>query len=181
MTYGADPIYDDRLEITSPGSKVDGPLPRDIDVTAITSQRRNPIIADLFQRLGYMERRGSGLRTIREETAFCANYRDEFCPVFLDDGHNFTVVLKNMNYVDPVTDQVTNQVTDQVTDQVRRVLVALEEETLSAVELMKKLGLSHRPTFKANYIDPALDLGLIERTVPDKPNSRLQKYRRKRP
>lgn len=44
---------------------------------------------------------------------------------------------------------------------------------------MKKLGLSHRPTFRQNYLQPALDAGLIERTLPDKPNSRLQKYRRR--
>jgi hypothetical protein len=42
---------------------------------------------------------------------------------------------------------------------------------------MKRLKLSHRPTFRANYLNPALSAGLIERTIPDKPNSRLQKYR----
>lgn len=50
---------------------------------------------------------------------------------------------------------------------------------VSALECMKKLGLSHRPTFRQNYLQPALDAGLIERTLPDKPNSRLQKYRRR--
>lgn len=44
---------------------------------------------------------------------------------------------------------------------------------------MKKLDLSHRPTFRQNDLQPALDAGLIERTLPDKPNSRLQKYRRR--
>jgi len=38
-------------------------------------------------------------------------------------------------------------------------------------------GLSHRPTFRQNYLHPALAAGLIERTLPDAPNSRLQKYR----
>lgn len=42
---------------------------------------------------------------------------------------------------------------------------------------MKKLGLNHRPTFRKNYLQPALDGGLIERTLPDKPNSSLQRYR----
>jgi hypothetical protein len=42
---------------------------------------------------------------------------------------------------------------------------------------MKKLGLTHRPTFRKNYLQPAMDAGLIERTLPDKPNSSLQKYR----
>jgi hypothetical protein len=43
---------------------------------------------------------------------------------------------------------------------------------------MKKLGLSHRPTFRQNDLQPALAAGLIDRMLPDKPNSRLQKYRR---
>jgi len=42
---------------------------------------------------------------------------------------------------------------------------------------MKALKLSRRPTFRANYLGPALEVGLIERTISDKPNSRLQKYR----
>tara|TARA_B110000879_G_scaffold194061_1_gene261490 strand:- start:1115 stop:1249 length:135 start_codon:yes stop_codon:yes gene_type:complete len=42
---------------------------------------------------------------------------------------------------------------------------------------MQKLNLSHRPTFRKNYLNPALTAQLIERTIPDKPNSRLQKYR----
>lgn len=54
----------------------------------------------------------------------------------------------------------------------------LGEDTLSAAELMQRLGLSHRPTFRRNYLNPALEQELIERTIPDKPNSRHQKYRK---
>ena len=53
-------------------------------------------------------------------------------------------------------------------------------QTLSAAELMKRLGLSHRPTFRKNYLKPALEAGIIERTIPDKPSSRNQKYRKVR-
>ncbi len=46
---------------------------------------------------------------------------------------------------------------------------------------MKAMGFSERSTFGKNYLRPALEAGAIERTIPDKPKSRLQKYRRARP
>lgn len=86
--------------------------------------------------------------------------------------------LKDTTVVGRSTDQDSDQVTDQ-DDTIKRLLAVLGEEELSAAELMKRLGLSHRPTFRKNYLTPALEKGLIERTIPDKPNSKNQKYRRK--
>jgi len=71
----------------------------------------------------------------------------------------------------------TDQVSDQVSDQVKNLLSAMNGGEQKALELMKILGLSHRPTFRKNYLNPALNAGLIEMTIPDKPNSNLQKYR----
>lgn len=71
----------------------------------------------------------------------------------------------------------TDPVADPVTDQVAALLRILKSDPLSATDGMTRLKLSHRPTFRANYLNPALAAGLIERTVPDKPNSRPQKYR----
>lgn len=73
----------------------------------------------------------------------------------------------------------TDQVNDQDKSPVTQLLSALGTETLSAVELMARLGLSHRPTFRKNYLNPALERNLIERTIPDKPTSRNQKYRKR--
>ena len=70
-----------------------------------------------------------------------------------------------------------DQVGDPLTDQVKSLLRVLKNKPLSASECMARLKLSHRPTFRANYLHPALEQGLIERTIPGKPNSRLQKYR----
>ena len=44
-------------------------------------------------------------------------------------------------------------------------------------EIQDKLGLSHRENFRSNYLKPALEQGFIEMTIPEKPNSSLQKYR----
>jgi len=67
----------------------------------------------------------------------------------------------------------------QVSDQVKKLLGVLGKKTLPAAELMVLLGLKHRPTFRKNYLHPALEQGLIEMTLPDVPNSRNQRYRRK--
>lgn len=60
----------------------------------------------------------------------------------------------------------------------QKLLDVLGDEELSATEMMERLGLSHRPTFRKNYLMPALEQGLVERTIPEKPSSRNQRYRR---
>lgn len=71
-----------------------------------------------------------------------------------------------------------NLFSETTTDKVNKLLYVLSDETLSASELMARLHLKHRPTFRNNYLKPALAKGLIEMTVPDKPNSKNQKYRK---
>lgn len=55
-------MFDDRLEITSPGGMIDGSLIQNLDITKVPSIRRNRVISDVFNRLHFMERRGSGAR-----------------------------------------------------------------------------------------------------------------------
>lgn len=71
----------------------------------------------------------------------------------------------------------TDQVSDQVSDQVKLLFKALGNGELGSSELMKALGLSHRPTFRANYLNPALENGWLERTQTDSPRSPTQRYR----
>lgn len=62
---------------------------------------------------------------------------------------------------------------------VERLLSVLGNKELSAAEIMELLGLIHRPTFRKNYLNPALKPGKVEMTILDKPRSRNQKYRKK--
>ena len=91
-------IYDDRLEIYSPGGMYDGTFVQDLDPLNVSSTRRNPIIADVFARMDLMERRGSGLRKIIEAYEAEENYKEELRPVFKSTESSFTTILKNLNY-----------------------------------------------------------------------------------
>jgi len=70
----------------------------------------------------------------------------------------------------------TPQVTPQLTPQVRKLLTTLKG-SMSRDELQGALGLKDRKSFRERYLLPALEESLIEMTIPDKPNSRLQGYR----
>lgn len=91
-------IYDDRLEIYSPGGMYDGTFIQDINPLNVSSIRRNPIIADVFARMDLMERRGSGLRKIIEAYEAEKNYKEELKPEFKSTESSFTTILKNLNY-----------------------------------------------------------------------------------
>ncbi len=63
---------------------------------------------------------------------------------------------------------------------VSRLLSAMEYDTeYSANELLALLGLKSKETLRHNYIDPAIESGFIDMTLPDKPTSRNQRYRKK--
>lgn len=88
------------------------------------------------------------------------------------------IIRDSLNEV-AVVGRSTDQDSDQDKNQIDRIISVIGEDTLSAAEIMARLGLSHRPTFRKNYLNSALEQNLIERTIPDKPNSRNQKYRKK--
>ena len=79
------------------------------------------------------------------------------------------------------TPQVTPQVTPQgtphdIVPQVKELLTILEYE-MTRQEIQTKLKLYDRKHLRISYLNPSLELSLIEMTLPDKPNSSLQKYR----
>lgn len=90
-------IYDDRIEITSPGGMYSGKAVPHIVNDIVESKRRNPVIADLFHRLKLMNRRGSGLANITNRTNRL--FGDGANHVFYrSDDEFFLVRIDNANF-----------------------------------------------------------------------------------
>ena len=182
----------------SPGS-----LPKGVTLTDLghKSLRRNPLVADLLHRIDFIEKAGTGIRRIRDgakavdcpEPEFKADsfvtvtFRPnpevrqaaggELAPIPEVTGEATGEVAGEVT--DQVAGQVTEQVAGQVTEQVAgqvRLLQALSGE-MSRQSLQEALGLKHRNHFNQIYLIPALEAGLIEMTIPDKPRSSKQRYR----
>lgn len=91
-------MFDDRLEIFSPGGMYDGSRVQDRDLMNIPSRRRNPVIADIFNRLNYMDRRGSGFKKILDDYKKQPLYDDSLEPKIYSNANDFILILKNLNY-----------------------------------------------------------------------------------
>ena len=91
-------IYDDRVELVSPGAMLDGTQIQDRDIYKVPSMRRNPVIADMFTQLDYMEKRGSGLRKMRELTEKLPNFMPGKEPQYQTEAISFYTTFYNLNW-----------------------------------------------------------------------------------
>lgn len=82
----------------------------------------------------------------------------------------------NKSYKNEAMDEsVTVKATSSFTN---KLLEVMGDEVLSTNEIMLRLGMTHKPTFRKNYLNPAIELGLVEMTLPGKPRSRHQRYKK---
>ena len=240
-------MYDDRLEIVSPGGMYNGAMIQDCDINELPSSRRNPVLADLFHRMRYMERRGSGLRRICNETQKLPGYTDDMCPVFRSSYNTFYVILKNVNYGQtenafpqaemlesegtklkctksdkepnqkglsqkglsqkapsqkassqkglsqkapsqkglsqkgPSQDSVGVQSSkstkiEQRVQSINSLIISFCDIERTKQEIANQCGYSNITKFTNRYIKPLIESGQLRMTIPEKPNSRLQKY-----
>lgn len=169
-------IYDDRIEISNPGGLPKGLTQAEFGTRSI---RRNALIADLLQRISFIEKAGTGIRRMRAEA------KKTGCPepTFEANGF-FTVTFRPRTpqvtpHVTPQVDQVPHKYrasTAQVTAQVAALLKAAREPcTREALQAATKI--KHRQHFLKAILKPVLLAGWIEMTIPDKPRSSKQKYR----
>ena len=131
-------IYDDRMEIYSPGGMYDGTFVQNVDTYNVSSSRRNPVLADLFARMDLMERRGSGLRKIIEAYESCENYKIELKPEFRSTESAFFTVLKNLNY-----DTQNNTQKLKPKDRQEKIIhIIKDKKNITALELSDILSVS---------------------------------------
>lgn len=104
-------MYDNRLEITSPGGMIDGSNIQNRDISKISSMRRNRVISDIFSRLHFMDRRGSGLIRIVNSYEEC-----ETKPSFTSDALSFKVIFPNKGYKGNVENSQRKDVKNIVDD-----------------------------------------------------------------
>ena len=96
------------------------------------------------------------------------------------DGTSTIFIEFMLSQIDKILDDITMQLNDdneQLSEGIKRLLDVMEYDIpYTGKTLMDKLGLKSKEGFRRNYLRPAVDMNLIRMTIPDKPNSRNQRY-----
>lgn len=97
--------FKDRIEITSPGSMLQGANLgyKRLDETTI-SQRRNSVVCSVFEKLKLMENKGSGLAKIVNDYN---GLSDIYTPLFKSNDVSFTIRLANKKYLTSSKNETT--------------------------------------------------------------------------
>ena len=168
-------MYDDRLEIYSPGGMMDGRLIQQLNPLTVPSKRRNPLLADFFSRLGLMERRGSGMKKIINTYRRYERLSDYHAPEFTSNASEFHVTLWNLNFEgndnNTTTDKTFQEVefvkgpekfTKEFVKAGRQIYrLVSQNPQISAGQMVGSIGLSTRQVQK--YLKRLQELGKITR------------------
>ncbi len=96
------------------------------------------------------------------------------------EGESTTFIEFMLMQIDKILDEVSGQMSEsseQMTEYLKRMLDVMEYDVpYTATSIMEMLGLKSKETFRKNYMNPALEFNLVRMTIPDKPNSKNQRY-----
>ena len=171
-------FFDDRIEVESPGILLPGMTIEDMKQGV--SRLRNRVIARVFRELNLIEQWGSGVRRIFSE-AQALGLRE---PDIIEIGMRvrLTVYLAEPKTIEPLATPDELPTESRLESRLEsklaaKVLVLLDEQDAGKAQLAGALGHKSVSGELHKQIRRLMELGLIEMTLPDKPNSRLQKYR----
>jgi ATP-dependent DNA helicase RecG len=122
-----------------------GMLIQDLDIADVSSERRNPILANVMAQLDYMEKRGSGLTRICNETKALEGYRDELKPMFKSTPTQFQTTIFASTDMNNVGDNVGEQMGSKLTERQCNILNIIKESpTISGRQMSEMLSVSQR-------------------------------------
>ena len=110
-------------------------------------------------------------------------FQDEYYEIIAKchtEGSSNTFILFILEQIDKILDEIAEQISssaEDVSEYVKKLLDVMEYDVpYTLASLMELLGLKSKETIRRHYIHPALGLNLIQMTIPDKPQSRNQRY-----
>ncbi len=163
-------IYDNRLVVTSPGGMYNGMLIQNLDIADVSSERRNPILANVMAQLDYMEKRGSGLTRIYNETKALDGYKDDLKPIFKSSATQFqTIIFASVGDVDGDLSEM------KLTDRQQNILNLIKESPALTAKMMAET-LSVSPRTIEREISKMKRIGILEREGKDNAGLWIIKY-----
>lgn len=110
-------------------------------------------------------------------------FQDEYYEVIAKchiAGESTLFIEFMLSQIDRILDDISIQISEKneyLPESVQKLLEIMEYDVpYASSDLMEKLGLKAREGFRRNYLHPAIEMNLIRMTIPDKPNSRNQRY-----
>ena len=95
-------------------------------------------------------------------------------------GESTSFIAFMLSQIDKILDDISTQISEeneQLSEYIKKMLDVMEYDVpYTSKAIMEKLGLKSKEGFRRNYLRPAIDMNLIRMTIPDKPNSRNQRY-----
>ena len=158
-------IYDDRMEVYSPGGMIDGRLIQQLNPLSVPSKRRNPLLADFFSRLDLMERRGSGMKKILGEYSRFESLKEYHAPEFSSNASEFHVTLWNLNYGTGVVKDVANDTADVTKEFVKGFVKEPPQFTKEFVKAQRRIYKLISTNPQINITAIAENLGVSTRQV----------------
>ncbi len=160
-------LFRNRIEIWNPGE-----LPHNLSLadlkTIHSSFPNNPLLADPLYLAGYIERLGTGTSDMVD---YCLEAGIPE-PEFLQEDTFKTIIRRRKK----ATGEVSGEATGEVPREVKRVILVLNGE-MKRSEIQMALQLKHDDFFRTQYINPALNSGMIELKYPENITHPNQKYR----
>ena len=158
-------IYDDRMEVYSPGGMIDGRLIQQLNPLSVPSKRRNPLLADFFSRLDLMERRGSGMKKILGEYVRFESLKEYHAPEFTSNASEFHVTLWNLNYGTDVVKDAANDTADVTKEFVKGFVKEPPQFTKEFVKAQRRIYKLISTNPQINITAIAENLGVSTRQV----------------